>query len=348
MSEHRFFPLAMPDVAINPKWWLYILCQHIVEKGIGEVLRFYADKGGRRDLGLKLVERADKLQKALLADGIVGWDELDKYALREMNKVGRVVSNYGGNTQTSTILAVQKEGYFELKRIQSNIQFQASSGTWYILEFQDDLILLLNHKEIPGCRKPWHEHNGKEGVKRWLEGFGFDLEQQHKPESIDIIKQYEDLRVMFPKGKPDFSVLQELIFMLINLDLKDLAERTGEEYVPKEYNEPYQLHHVPLYWRSYYRIAGAWAFELMTKEDGGTPEKYIGGITGFLEYLKEKWKNGWTEDIQPKLNLDNTTTRSIITLFKDAMNREKRDVASGGSKPHQALVLAYMIHQYQK
>lgn len=345
MSEHRFFPLAVPDLAVNPIWWLYVLCQEIADKTISSVVFTYESKGGRRQLGMDLLARAAILQNTIEIEyGVVGWSELNKYAIRELGKTGRVVSNYGTQAQEKVMLAIQKDGYFELKRVESNVQFHAGSGNWYILDMQDDMILYCNHKEV--SRKKFHDHNGAIGVKRWLESFNFDPTDQHS--WFDMQELYARLYDMFPKGKPDFSPMQNLILQLMNLENKEIAEATGGEFEAMTPGQPIYPEQMPLFWRSYHRIAGAWAFELMTKEDSGTEPMYIGGLTSFLAQLAYKWKNGWTEDIQPTLNLDNDTTRTIIHLFNDAMQHEKKDVASGKRKKHKAFVLAYMIHEYQK
>lgn len=349
MSEHRFYPLAIPDIAINPAWWLLMLCEEIQNNGIETIASDYQAEGGRRKLGVKLVNRSKERQAEVEVElNIVGYFELNKYAIKELSKIGKVVSCYAEQRQTKTMFVLQKQGHFELKQEQSNVQFCSHSKNWYILEFQNDLVLYLNHVEQ--SRKAYYGHDIAKGVKNWLEAFNYPTDGH---ERIDVMKQYAELYDMFKRGTPNFQPLNRLIIMLCNHDIREEAELLG---IPFEaISEGHQFYagdesqagDVHLYWRAYYRIAHAWSFDLMTKESQGTEPMYIGGLNSFLDQLAYKWKNGWEEDISPKLNLNNETTTTIINLFNDAMKSQEKDVASGKPNHRAVCIIAYLIHQYK-
>lgn len=350
MSEYRFFPLALPDIAINPAWWLYLFCEEIQNKGIQAVEAAYKTDGGRRALGIRLVNISKERQAEIeLEQNIVGYYELNRYAIRQLSKIGKVVSCYGDQKQSKIMFVLQKQGYFELKQEQSNIQFCAKSGNWYILEFQNDLVLYLNHVEQ--SRKAYYGHDITTAVKNWLEAFDYPID---KHEYIDVMKQYAELYDMFKRGAPNFQCMQSLITLLCNHDIREEAELLGIPFKPIFDGHQFfagtesKAGDVHLYWRAYYRIANAWAFDLMTKESSGTEPMYIGGLTSFLNQLAYKWKDAWTEDISPKLNLNNETTDTIITLFNDAMKSQKKDVASGRSNHRAVAIIAYLINEYKQ
>lgn len=342
MSEHRFFPIAVPDLAVNPRWWLYLLCLEIVDKGIDMVSNAYKLKGGRRDLGMKLVERSKDLQQQLAGDGIIGWYELDSYALRKLRETGEVRSNDKDAQQNSVMWCGFKDGLFKLMREQQSVHYRAKSGNWYVLEIQDKAVLYCNGKK--SAEADYTGHDIARGVQSWFDSIGYAPQQELT--WFDMIALYKQLHRLYPRGREDFQPLQLLITHLCNLDLKDMAEQTNTEYKPIQNGHQFAQDELPMFWRAYYRIADAWVWELATKEDAGVEPRYISGLNSFLDQLSRVWETGWKLDTEPKLNLSNETTTTVIHLFKDAMKSEKKDVASGNKKRAAELV-AYFIHRFK-